>query len=184
MSLFVGRSPAFGHQCPQLLLFLPSQSHTVFLDHHIQPTSRSSSFGSGFLHLTRHHFNDGRLLDWDGNYTVLTPPKAKELDIDTPSIWAYALECAGIENVLTEPGYDYHMAIGPFEQHVGVDFTAGLSPTGNDIIFEAQMYRANITRKAIHSFRNQPICHAIIAWQPKQSQTAEVVRRFLQEQHR
>ena len=26
------------------------------------PTSRSSSFGSGFLNLTRHHFNDGRLL--------------------------------------------------------------------------------------------------------------------------
>ena len=119
-------------------------------------------------------------LDYEGTFLVFPDQAAAELGI-APNTWTEALAWAGLENVLLEPGYDYHLGgLGNWEQDVGIDFTAGLSPT-RSILVHAAMYKARITRKETVTFRDQPLCQAFIAWEPASPRTKDLLTRLLQD---
>ena len=117
-------------------------------------------------------------LEIQANWITLAYPEAEALGIPA-EVWQEALDCAGILNVLAEPGYDHHIpGLGPWAQDVGIDFHPGISPTG-DIIFEAVMYKAEITRKATLSHRDQELCRAFVIWRPESAMTIEFARAFI-----
>ena len=128
--------------------------------------------------LENHQLPDN--LEYAGKLEVFTSNEAKELQIPH-DLFENTLNDAGIDNVLLEPGYDYHLGgISRWEQDVGIDFTASLAPCGA-IIFQAVMYKAKITRKETVSYRDEPLCKAFILWEPENKHTSEVIKRFIKE---
>ena len=117
-------------------------------------------------------------LDYNATWQTFSSPEARELDIPE-EIWAEALHWAGIPNVVTEPTYDYHISsMGKWQQDVCIDFTTGLSPTG-DIMFEAIMYKAKITRKESVTYRDEKLCKAFILWKPACQLTTDCITGFI-----
>ena len=119
-------------------------------------------------------------LDYNATWQTFSSPKARELNIPEET-WADALNWAGIVNVITEPVYDYHLpSMGTWQQDVCIDFTPGLSPAGQ-IMFEAVMYKAKITRKESVTYRDEELCKAFILWKPECQLTADCITQFIRE---
>ena len=127
--------------------------------------------------------NNGELpddLDYSASWQTFANQQATDLDIPEET-WAEALDWAGIDNVLKEHPYDYHIpSMGMWEQDACIDFSPGISPTGA-ILFEAVMYKAKITRKQSFTYRDQELCRAFLLWNPDSPVTSDCITRFIRQ---